>query len=103
MVGGEVKNSPIFSLGDGTIPGDGQVKQISLPSPDNFFPGGTTIVFATTQDHFFCVWGAWRPPKPPCFPEGLRPPDPPSLISLNMSLVGHVTWKCIPFSDLKTM
>ena len=36
-------------------------------------------------------------------PYGLRPPDPPSLISLNMILVGHVTWKCILFSDLKTV
>ena len=30
-------------------------------------------------------------PKPLCFPGRLRPADAPSLISLNMSFVGHVT------------
>ena len=47
--------------------------------------------------------GSLRPTKPPCFPGGLRPPDPASSISLNMSVVGHVTWKCILLSGLKTL
>ena len=33
--------------------------------------------------------GGQSPHRRPCFPGEYRPPDSPSLISLNMSLVGH--------------
>ena len=64
-----------------------------IPSPDS-------------PSHFCPYWGAWRPPRhprPPCFPKGLRAPDPPSLISLNRNFVGHATWKCLLFSELKIL
>ena len=38
VVGGGVKKSLIFSLGDDTIPGDGQVQKFSLTLPPPFFP-----------------------------------------------------------------
>ena len=38
MVGGEVKKSSIFFLGDDTIPRDGQVKKFSSTNPPPFFP-----------------------------------------------------------------
>ena len=41
--------------------------------------------FFTFSLHFRHNWGAWRPPKPPCLTGGLRPPDSPTLITLNMS------------------
>ena len=50
---------------------------------------------------FSNVGGPSGPPNLPAWP-GASPPRPPSLISLNMSLVGYVTWKCILSSDLKT-
>ena len=34
---------------------------------------------------------------------GLAAADPPSLISVNMNLVGHDSWKGVLFSDLKTL
>ena len=54
------------------------------------------------------IGGACGPPNP-LLSEGASPPDPSSLISLNMRLEGHdpdsmvmLSWKCILFSDVKT-
>ena len=48
------------------------------------------------------IGGPGGPPNPLLSREA-SPPGPPVLISLNMSLAGHVSWKCILFSDLKTL
>ena len=60
----------------------------------NYFPLFFIMFYYFHVFPFFVsdTWGAW-----------LRPPVPPSLISLNRSFVGHVTWKCMIFLDLKTM
>ena len=46
--------------------------------------------------------GGLAAPQPPLLSRGASPPDSLSLISLNMSLVRHITLKCILLSDLKT-
>ena len=46
--------------------------------------------------------GGLAGPQTPLLSRGASPPGPPSFISIDMRLVGHVTWKCILFSALKT-
>ena len=40
---GGVKKSSFFSLGDDTIPGDGQVKKFSLTPPPTIFSSGQNL------------------------------------------------------------
>ena len=60
-------------------------------------------MFTTHPDNYFPV-GRPAPPQTPLLSWGALPPgNPPSLISLNMILVGQVTWKCILLSDLRSL
>ena len=99
MVGGGATKTFVASIGDDTIPRDGQLKNLSAPPTHNLFLKRNKNTFPL-------------PPLFPCWTPGaaqsilllgrLRPPDHPSLIPLNMSFVGHATWKSILFSELKT-
>ena len=97
---GDVEKSDLFP--SGMIPSLGMVSQTSYLStfPRLVSCRGKNCVYHPSH-HFLFVGLA--PPKPPCSPGGLRLLDSPSSISLNMSLVGHVTWKCILFSELKIL
>ena len=101
MVGGRSTNS--YFVASGMIPSPGMVKQkqISLLHPPLVFSSRRKNLF-TTLPPFFPVWQLGGFPNPRAFPGGFGPPHHlPYLIPLNMSLVGHVIWKCILFSDLK--
>ena len=96
------KNPPFFCLGDDTIPGDGQAKSFLYPPRDHFVTDAEKMCLRHTPDHLFLVGVPGDPPNH-LLSRTASPPDLPSLISMNMSLVGHATWKRILFSDLKTL
>ena len=78
-------------------------QESSFPPSHHLFLEAKRLCLPPPPTILFLVGGLGAPPNPTAFPGGLRPKDPPSLISLNTSLVGHVTWKCILSSDLKTL
>ena len=49
------------------------------------------------------ILGGLATPQTLLLSRGPSSPGPPVLISLNMSFARHVTWKCILFTDLKTL
>ena len=85
---GRVNESSIFSLGGDTIPRDGQVKNYPY-RPRTIFSVRRQICIHDPPRIIFFLLGGLVAPQTLLLSRGGRPLDPPSLISLNMSLVGR--------------
>ena len=101
MVWGAVQKILFFSCRKVPSPG-WSGKQVLLTPPRTIFFLERKKLFTTSLDHFVPVGGPGGPQKTFAFLGGFAI-GPPLLNFLNMSFVGHVTWKCILFSDLKTL
>ena len=88
MVGGRSKII-FFFLSGMTIPRDGELSKLSLLAREPFFSFGEELSLPPPPITF-CLLGHLAASQNPLL--GLRHPEPPSLISLIMSLVGHRIW-----------
>ena len=104
-VRGKVQKIPHLFLRGWYHPQGWSGKKLSWPPQIIFSLKWKNCVYDPPRNIFSLLEGLAPPQTPLAAPQTpLANPhgDPPSLISLNMSFVGYVTWKCILFSDLKT-